>query len=486
MGTTMDQITEETRAEIAKALQSGVSTSLGLFGFDLSGVVSQVPVNTPTYDRFARESGDGSAAANWRALLNVNNAQPNPFVGLDQGGNFVQFEEANVLAPYLPVRVSGSVTRDAIALAKNYADAKAISATGTLMQWRILDNKAIIGGQSYALPAIGATTLTTATTGGSMPATTTVHVRCAARSPLNYYWGGSGIASADNTVTTGAGNTNTVTATVPAVKGAVAYDWYVAGFYVTTTIVNTATFTSIPTQNATSVPSLPDLFATPPSAVPATDTSYSAKSYTGLFAGILGDYSTNGPIVTPGTGEYSSGASFTSLDGGTLTADSQGVKEIDAMLLSIYNAAQLSPTVMIMNAQQSQDIARKVLGTNAAVTYLTPEDAARRGFDAGATVSGYINRASGGDRVEILVDPHFPQGSIAFLSERVPYPNSGIANTFSVRTLQDVMQFDYGAQLDPTPGSNGGPREVWDQSSIETLVNRAPVTCGVLSNIQSG
>jgi hypothetical protein len=68
----------------------------------------------------------------------------------------------------------------------------------------------------------------------------------------------------------------------------------------------------------------------------------------------------------------------------------------------------------------------------------------------------------------------------------VPYPNSGIANTFEVRTLQDVMQFPYGAQLDATPGNNGGPREVWDQSSVETLVNRAPVTCGVLSNIQSG
>ena len=484
-------ITADTLEQIKKAQTSGVTSASGLVGYDLSGVVSLVPVNTPWFDRVARKSGDGSKAAVWRALLNVNNAQPNPFVGMDQGGNFIQVAEMDVLAPYVPVRVSGMVTRDAIDLAKNYADAKAIAVTSTLMQWRIQENKALLGGQAFALPTIGATTLATATTGGSIATAQTVHIRVAARSAQNYYWGGSSIWSADNTVVTGAGAANTVSATVPAVRGAVAYDWYVGlgatatCFYVTTTTINTATFTTLPGANATVVPSLPDLFTTAPSANPATDTSFSTKAYNGLIASCAGDYGTNG-LVTPGSGT-ASGATFTSLNGGTLTGTAQGVTEIDQFLLDLFNASQLSPTAMIINGQEAQWIKAKIMATNAAVTYLrSGEKGDRDGILGGGSVAGYVNGASGGDLIDIVVDPHLPPGRIGFVTERVPYPNSGIANTFEARTLRDVSEFDYGASLDTTAGNNGGPREVWDVSSTETFVNRAPVACGWLTEIKAG
>jgi hypothetical protein len=169
-----------------------------------------------------------------------------------------------------------------------------------------------------------------------------------------------------------------------------------------------------------------------------------------------------------------------------LTANSQGVAEIDTMLLAIYNQAQLSPTAMLINGQEAQNIKAKILATNAAITYLNPDAASRDGVIGGGAVAGYINGASGGDRVDIVVDPHLPPGRIVFVTERVPYPNSGIANTFEARCLRDVSEFDYGAQLDTTSGNNGGPREVWDVSSTETFVNRAPVACGVLSEILNG
>jgi hypothetical protein len=484
-GTVLEGVSEETLQLLAKAVTNGITVGTGIYGYDLRPVVSLVPVNTPTYDRIARRKGNGSKGANWNALLNVNNAQPNPFVGADAGGNFVQIEEVPVYAPYVPVRVSGQVTRDSIDYASGYADTKAIASMQTLMQWRILDNKGIIGGQAFALPAMGTVGLATSTTGGSIAATTTVHVRVAARSPYNYYWGGSGIASTDQSIATGAGNTNSVTATWPAVQGAAAYDVYVAGFYVTTTTVNTYTVTTVPVANATSVPNLPDLFVTPPSAVPGADTSYNAAtSYNGLIAGISGDYTTNGPLVTPGTGQFSSGASFISLNGATMTNNGQGITEIDNMLLAIYNQAQYSPTIMIMNAQQAQDMAKKVLANNSAVLYLDP-NADRTRMTAGGMIGRYINKASGGDTVLIMVDPHFPPGSILFLGERVPYPSSNITNTFEVAFLRDIAEYPYGPQL--IAGTvGGGPRDVWDQSSIETVINRAPVGCGLLSNIAAG
>jgi hypothetical protein len=489
----LSDISEETLQAIKKAQTAGVLASTGLYGYDLSGVVSLVPVNTPFYNLIPRKSGEGSAAAHWRTLLNVNSTQPNPFVGLDAGGNFINISELDVLANYMPVRVSGKVTRDAIALAKNYADAKAIASTQTLMQWRILENKALIGGQNFALPTIGTVTVTAATTGGAITSGTTYYVKCAARSGYNYYWGGSGIASAAASVAVGTTtSTNKVTATVPSVRGAVAYDWWTSTdntnyFYTTTTTVNTAVFTAILAAGAT-VPSVPGLYSTAPSnTVPAADTSYSANSYNGFLATLSGSYLNAGTgLATYGTGSTTvSGATITSLDGATLTASSQGVAEIDAMLMSIWNAAQLSPTRMVMNAQEGQNLALKVLGTNSATTFLTPGDPQRRGFDAGATVSGYINRASGGDRVEIMVDPHWPVGSIGFMTDRIPYPNSGVSNTFEARELQGVNQFDYGVSLTPG-GAGSGPREEWDQSSLETFVNRAPVACGVIQNIANG
>lgn len=480
-------ITTDTLDQIKKAQTNGVTSASGLVGYDLSGVVSLVPVNTPWFNRVARKTGDGSKAAVWRALLNVNNAQPNPFVGFDQGGSFIKISEQDVLAPYVPVRVSGEVTRDAIDLAKNYADAKAIAVTSTLMQWRIQENKALLGGQNFALPAIGTPTVTAGVAGtGTIASGTAVNVKVAARSGMNYYWGGSGVASSQGTVTTStvAGGTYSATATVAAVRGAVAYDWYVGGFYYTTTVVNTVLITAVPTANAGTVPNLPDLFTTAPTAVPTADTSYSSNSYNGLIASLAGDYSSTG-LVTYGSG-VASGASFTSLNGLALTANSQGVTEIDNMLLAIYNQAQLSPTAMLINGQEAQNIKAKILATNAAVTYLNPDAASRDGVIGGGSVSGYINGASGGDRVDIVVDPHLPPGRIVFVTERVPYPNSGIANTFEARCLRDVSEFDYGAQLDTTPGNNGGPREVWDVSSTETFVNRAPVACGVISEIANG
>ena len=479
----LDAISQETLDEFAKAAATGgVLSATGAEGYDLGSIVSLVPAMTPTYDSTPREDGKGSDAARWKALINVNNTQPNPFVGLDAGGNFINVQEQDMLALYLPVRVSGQVTRDAIARGRGYAAAKAIASLQTLIGWRTLDNKAIIGGQNWALPAMGTVSLTTATTGGSIPATTTVHVRIAARSAYNYFWGGSGIASTDVSLATGAGATSTIGATWAPIKGAVAYDVYVNGFYYTTVTAPKATVTSVPGANASSVPNLPGLFGTVPSAVPAADTSFSVSAYNGMFATILGDYYTSGQgggIVTPGTGT-SSGATWTDLGGAALTASTQGVAEVDAAIASMYAATQLVPTRIVSNARVAQEIGQQALGSNRAVTYLQPTDG-RDGITVGLQASGYTNAITG-TRVAIDVDPWMPDGSMLLLTDRIPYPESGIANTFAVRTLQDVTQFDYGPQLQAAT-VGGGPRDVWDQSSIETFINRAPVACAAITGI---
>ena len=74
----------------------------------------------------------------------------------------------------------------------------------------------------------------------------------AARSGANYFIGGNTELSKKSKVETITNETDSITATIPAVKGAVAYDWYlgVEGeelFYVTTTTTGKVVFTTAPT-----------------------------------------------------------------------------------------------------------------------------------------------------------------------------------------------------------------------------------------------
>lgn len=485
--TAMDQITDETIALIRKAQTAGLTYQSGLYGYDLSGVVSWVPVVTPTRDRIGRRQAPvGSDAARWRTQLNINGSQPNPFTGPSGVGGVVNFGFHFMMSQYYPIRQQGHIEYDAIDASRGYDDEKARAVTGSLMQWRIAENKALISGQNWPLPALTLPALTTATTGGQIAATTAVYVKVQARSSYNYHFGGSGIAVAAN-ITTGAGATNSVT--IPSwpnpANAAVAYDIFAgpaAGtlYYVTTVTTNAAyTLTAIPTANAV-VPALPSISSTVPT--PATsDSSSSANAFNGLYASILGDWSSSGAQVAPGAGDLGAGSYVKSLGGATLTGNGQGISELDTAFLNYFqNTGGESPDILLMNGQEAQNIKNKTLSTNAAVTYLEPQGDGRVGTTVGGSVGRYINGAAGGRSVDIVVDPHLPPGRILILKETNPYPEAGESANFEVRTLREVAERPYGNPPSNTPG------EWWDISSYETFLNRAPVLCGILTDIANG
>jgi len=481
----LDEITRETMLSVQKAQQSSWNAELGAIGIDLNPIVSLIPAYTPLLDILSRTmQKNGAKVTQWKALLNVTNAQPDLAVGWDFPGNLGVVDEQDVYAPVVPLRLGGQVTEDAIYVAKNYADAKALSLMNTLLMFKILeDRKLATASQAYALPAIGTPTVTISTTGGTIPATTAVPIKVQARSGRNYFFGGSGIASAQGTATTASGSTSSAVGFVAAVKGAVAYDWFVNGFYYTTTTVNTVTVTSIPVANQP-LPTyeLPDLFGTAPTVAATVDTSYTANDFNSVLASVLGDYSTGGPIVTPGTGT-SSGAYWASADGAAFTVNGSNIPLIDKMLLGIYNAVKLSPTALMMNAQQANDLSQAVTGTNLAVTFLQPDDpVGRANISAGGYVGTYLNKAKAGERVRIESHPGVPPGTIIARSDSVPFPNSNIGTVFEVRCLEQYRQYQYGAARIANT-LNGGPRDDYEVFNIEALVCKAPVSCGVISNI---
>ncbi len=398
----LNQISAETLDEIKKATTAGVNISTGLQGVDLSDVVSLIPVNTPFYNQLPKTSPEqGARFAQWRALTNVNNTQPDPGTPYDYAAPLVNISEIDVAAAYGKIGTGYTVTKDAINRAKGYADAKAIALFNCLNQYKIAADKKLLGGQSFALAAPTGVTVVPSTTGGSIPASTQVQVQVAARTLSNYNYGGSGAATAIVSATTSAaGGTNSAVATVTAVRGAVAYDWFVGGFYLTTTTVNKVTITTIPTANQ-AVPLLPGIYAVAPAAVPTVDGSAKPNDFNGLLASLAGDYALPGSYgqVTAGQG-VPSGATFQSLDGAGFTINGANVAELDRLNAAIYASVQLSPTAYMMSSQTASELSGGCSPRRPVLSRCSPRTRPRsaRTSSPAATCPGTSTRRPAGPR----------------------------------------------------------------------------------------
>jgi hypothetical protein len=488
------ELTQETIEQVNKAAQtSGIYAGSGIQGVDLSGMVSLVPVNVPARNNtsaFPRTvSKDGAQVATWRALLNVNAGQSDAAIGFDYAGTLTNTQEQDVYAPYKPLAKAGRVTLDSVGVSKNFADVLAVAELQTLMALFISQDTHIINSQNWALGAPAQPVLTTATTGGAI-VPSTVYVRVAARSGANYFiGGGNSVASASQNIVVPAGtNTNVVGASVPAVRGAVAYDWYVgttaaagAEFYYTTTTVASVSITSVPLA-AQALPSLPLLSSVAaPATAPALDTSWNVNWYNGVIASSLGDYGAQGP-VTPGTGTPT-GAIFIDNLGAAISGSGSSIALLDQINDALWTSVQLSPTAYMVNSLQGDEISKLLLGSAAATTFLPPTDTdARTNLAGGGFVGRYVNKAAGGVPVNIEIHPRVAPGTIIARTDRVPFPGSNIGTAYEVRTLFDSWRFDYAASF--VPGVlGGGPRRDFEIRSLETLVNTAPSCQCVASNI---
>jgi hypothetical protein len=493
----LGKITEETLGAIMKAQTTGILESTGIYSYDLSELVSLIPVVTPFRDIVARQmSPDGNPFAVWRAIMNLTNSQPDPSMGFDYAANEVQFLEQDFQARYKPIGYAGLVTQDAYDLAKGYGDPYAISTFQTLNQLLIGEDRKLMGAQSFALAHPAAPTVTQHTTGGTI-GSVSLYVGVAARTGSGYYYGsGNSQGTASLVSTFGSGSTNSVTATVTAVRGAVAYDWFYSAdastwYYYTTTTANTATITktissnqALPTGN--SVPDLSTSWKGTANAVPTFNTSAdngsaNANDYDGFLASLSGDYNGSGQWETSGTGTANPSI-FNSLDGAALTLTGGTVNEIENdIFLPLWNQVKCSPTALMMNAQQAQEIANLVLGSSSATTYLTTDAAGRISTTAGGRVGEIVNAPAGGITVPIEVHVSLPPGTIVARTDRVPFPQANISSVLECRTLRDTAQFDYGiSRVANTAG--GGPRKEFEIRTVSAFVNRAPVAMAVLSN----
>lgn len=495
MSNAYDDVSKETLAAITKAQTTGLLESTGIYSYDLSNLVSLIPVVTPFRDHVARTmSPDGNPFAVWRAFLNMTNSQPDPSMGFDYAANETVFNEQDFQARYKPTGYAGLVTQDAYDLAKGYGDPYAIATFQVLNQVLIGDDRKLLGGQSFALATPAASTLTQHTTGGTIGAVQ-VYVGVAARTGSGYYFGSGNSRGSSANTTFGSGSTNSVSATVASVRGAVAYDWFQSAdgstwYYYTTTTANAVTMTKVIVANQAVPATLPDLTtswkgtaATAPTINTAADNgSANANDYDGFLASLTGDYNGTGQWVQAGTGTANPSIN-SSLDGAALTLTGGTITEIEANLfLPIWQQVKCSPTAIMVNAVQAQEIANLILGGSSATTFLNTDASGRVSVTAGGRVGEIVNAPAGGVTVPIEVHVSLPPGTIVARTDRVPFPQANISSVLEYRALRDTAQFDYGvSRVANTAG--GGPRKEFEIRSVGAFLNRAPVAMASMQNV---
>ncbi len=498
--TIQQDISEETlavMADIAKAQTSGITTATGITSYDLSGLVSQVPVVTPFLDMIPTEkSQDGNKYAVWRAILNTNAAQPDPATPFDYAGSELVFSEQDFQAAYKVLSFDTIVTQDSYDLALGYADPFAVATFNLVNQMLIAKDRKFIGAQSFALTQPAAPSLTQHATGGTIGAVQ-VYVGVAARTGSGYYYGSGNSQGNSSSTTFGSGSANSITATVTSVRGAVCYDWFQSAngttwYYYTTTTTNAVTMTKVITSNQAlpSAVTVPDLAtgwkgiaSTVPSFNSAADNgSANTADMDGLLATLSGDYNSTGQWVTTGTGTANPSIN-TSLDGAALTLTGGTVTEIEQYLfLALWQSIKVSPTAIMVNAAQAQEIANLILGSNSATTFLNTDKDGRVDVVAGGRVGHVLNAPAGGIPVPIEVHVSVPPGTIVARSDRVPFPQANISSVLAYRALRDMTQFEYAAsRIANTAG--GGPRRETELRCNGAFVNRAPLAMSVLQNV---
>jgi hypothetical protein len=475
------------KTTIGQSLISGVAGNLN--AFDLSGPALQLyPVITPLRNRLPRQVSDrGDLATRWKAITGVNTSNFELGVAPGRRSAEMSVTEQDYVASYAGIGLEGSVDWEAVWAGGKEFDNKATLVQSLLRAVMIGEENIILNGNaSMPLGTAPQPTITLAS-GGSLgnpvnlvALVTALTPRAMANSTVSlagvpygqvtrvnidgtstqYGAGASAISAASATVPTTAGN-QTAVITVPAVKGAAGYAWYLG-----TTAAN-ATLCAITTVNKVTVTS----FVPSTQLSTATNSNVDGSANALVFDGFL-------------TQALKSNAGyFASLDGSALTADqANGILEIDTALQWFWDNKRLSPTEIWVNSQEARNINKKIVASGGVPLFRftlpggTGSDDDKPALLGGASIAKYWNKFTQ-QFLDIRIHPNIAPGTIFFNSSEIPYPLSGVDSVTFVRCRRDYYQIEW-----PVVSR----QYVYGVYADEVLVCRAPFSLGVIANVANG
>lgn len=481
--------------ELNKAWVQSNAATTGLTQYSLEAPAKTLyPVLTPLRNLTPRVTGGAGIQANWKAITAINTAR-SP-VGLAEGsrGAVISTTVADYFAGFRGWGYDDYVTYEADWAAEQFDDAKARATQGLLRSVMIAEEQLLLGGLgTYGLGLTPTPTLGTATTGGAIANSTTVHIRVCALSLDGYLYaksqnalagqlsfttlageaitqnGGTGRASTSASVATGgAGGAHVVSASVAPVKGAVGYAWFAgtastAGnmFLVGVTTINSFVLTAMPAGTEFAITA--DLIA--------TDRSQNDRVFDGLFS-IAAKAGTNAYYYSMPTGTAGAGTA--------LTADGAGgIKEVDAAFQSLWDNYRVCPTHIWVSSQEMLSFSKLVFAGGANATHRFTFNVTQNGVTMSRVIRGYLNPFSmgpGGTEVPISIHPNLPPGTILMETRELPYTLSGVTDVYRLLLRRDYYQtewpqrtrrYEYGVYAD-------GVLQHYFPPSLAVITNIAP------------
>ena len=498
----LTQTTEETLRLMKESLAEGrlaknVTIGAGLTAYDLQAPAKNLyPIITPLRNSLPRvqrlNPGD---AARWRTIGSIAGSGFDAIGWVPEGQRTasMSYVATPQVAPYVTLGEEDTVTFEAEAAAQGFEDVNSTATLRVLQKTMRKEETALLGGNtSLALGTPAAPVLSASGTGATLPsATYSVIVVGLTFEGYRNSSVSAGIATSKtitgndgNTYTINGGSSNrsanttqavtlgqTLFATSAIVNGAVSYAWFVGP-------AGSETLQAITSLNSVAI-SAPLLSG---QQTAASITADSSRNPTLAFDGLLtvGFNPVNSAYVqslatgTAGTGTF-------------LTASGRGsVVEIDNMLIQMWNAYRISPTVLYVNVQEQKNITVKCL-TNASgplLRYTVGADGGEGGpygISASGLVRWYYNPFSvdGGFDIPVRVHPDLPPGTILALCERLPvwYQSNQVPNVAEVLTRRDYYRVDWPLRT---------RRREFGVYSEEVLAVYAPFGVGILTNIGNG
>jgi hypothetical protein len=414
-----------------------------------------------------------------------------PWVPEGQRSGRMSYTTSTKVASYVTLGEEDQVTYEARNAAQGFEDIQATMVMRLLQKMMLKEESALLGGNaSLALGTTPTPTTAAAGTGGTLPAITydvavialtyegwrnstltggvaTSLLITGADGQTYTLNGGSAQKSAVATQIVTSGQTLSVS--VAAVRGAVAYAWFIgaagASKLEKISFINSATFNTPLAGTGQTLAS-----------ITAADFSRNTSlAYDGLLTTAF---------VTANGSFFSSLASGVAGTGTPLTSSNRGsVVEIDTMFQTMWDSFQVSPTVLFINSQELKNITNKILtaGSGPLLQYFANPEQGARVIAAGGGIEYYYNPFAMGTgyKLPVMIHPNVPAGTIIAWCENLPaqYQSNNVPNVAEVKTRQDYYQINWPLKT--------RAQEVGVYAE-EVLAVYAPFAVGVLTNIGNG
>lgn len=503
----MNPITQETlellKGSLAKpdeALAKSITTGSGLLAYDLQAPAKNLyPFVTPIRNVMPRVGGGTGSMTNWRQVsaLIGSGFDAMGWVPEGQRSGQMSYSTSNKSAAYVTIGEEDAASFEAISAGREFEDIQARMTFRLLQKMMLKEEMAILAGNTSLLLGTPATPAVSALTNASstLP-TATYYVRVVALTTEGFQnstvaagvstsmivpgadgktytlSGGSSNVSLESAGQATTVSTTSLGMTVPALRGAAGYAWYIGS------ATNTERLEAITTINSyerkTALVGTGQLY----SAVTADNSANANYAFDGLLTTALKSGSNAYVNIMP-TG--------TAGVGSTLTASGRGsVSEIDTMFQTMWDTFELSPTVLYVNSQELKNITTKVLSNSSGplLRYDNPgAPASGAGYQitASGVVEFYYNpfAIDGGLRIPIRIHPRVPPGTIIGWAENLPiqYQSNEVPNVAEIKTRQDYYQIDWPVVT--------RQRQVGVYAE-EVLAVYAPFAMGVICNIANG